>query len=82
MIPKLIVQRTPTSNNIGNDGNGQVANTDVETVDFTGYVVTKGFSSKRDKEGVIPKFFDISILSEGNSLYYSSPEATNLFHPK
>ena len=30
----------------------------------------------------MPKFFDMSSLSEGTSIYYISPEETKLFHPK
>ena len=30
----------------------------------------------------MPKIFDILSLPEGTSMYYISPEVTNLFHPK
>ena len=55
---------------------------DVETVDLPGGVAPQGFSSESDEEGVMPKFFDMSALTEGKIIYYTSPESTNMFHPK
>ena len=66
----------------GNDGNVQVTDPDVEIVVIPGDDELQGFVSQSDKEDVMPKIFDILSLPEGTSMYYISPEVTNLFHPK
>ena len=65
-----------------NNGNWNVANPNIETIDLPGDVVPQGFESESDKEDVIPEFFDTSALSEGASIYYIFPEATNMFYLK
>ena len=57
-----------------NDGNVQVAKTDVETVNLNGDDAQKGFMYQIDKEDITAKLFDISALPEGTILYYISPE--------
>ena len=58
----------------GNYGHGKVAKPDVETVDITGDDAPQVFVSYSYKEEVTPKFFDMSSLTEGTSIYYISPE--------
>ena len=51
-------------------------------VDLPGYIAPQGFESESNEEGVTPKLFDMLALPKGASIYYISPEATKLFHPK
>ena len=45
VIPNMIGQKKTNIKEVGNDGNGQVDDPDVETVDLPGYNATKGFLS-------------------------------------
>ena len=76
--------RTTNTNlkEVSNYVNGKVVNPDVGTVDLIGGVASQGFSYENYEENITSKFFCMSALPEGGSIYYILPEAMKLFHLK
>ena len=74
VMENMIQPKAPTSNKVINDCSGQIAKTDIETVNITGDDAQKGFMYQIEKEDITAKLFDISSLPDGTSLYYISSE--------